>query len=373
MKLEQKQWTGSWAPSATSTLGESADLVFVFGGTTPLKDENLLREIREMYPKAYQFGCSTSGEISGTTIRDDTLSLVAICFERTTIRHAQVKLTSMEESFQAGQTVAKKLDPAGLRHVLVMSVGLNVNGAELVRGLTTALPPHVSLSGGLAGDKERFQETLVLSDGVASGDTIAVVGFYGDHIHIGSASLGGWDPFGPERLVSKSSGNILYELDGQSALSLYKSYLGKHAVDLPASALQFPLFLRRNEGDDPVVRTILAIDEEAQSMVLAGDLPEGAFVRMMKTNLDRLVEGAKGAAEKSTADKPELALLISCVGRRMVLKQRAEEEVENVRAVFGEDTLLTGFYSYGEISPITPLAKCDLHNQTMTITTFSER
>jgi len=45
--------------------------------------------------------------------------------------------------------------------------------------------------------------------------------------------MGGWDPFGPERLITKSKENILYELDGQSALELYKKYLGEHAKVFP--------------------------------------------------------------------------------------------------------------------------------------------
>jgi hypothetical protein len=193
---------------------------------------------------------------------------------------------------------------------------------------------------------------------------------------VGSASLGGWDPFGPERLITRSSGNILFELDGRSALDLYKLYLGDHAAELPASGLLFPLSLRTREGDAGVVRTILAVDEESSSMTFAGDVPEGGYVRLMKANFDRLIDGAMGAARTSAGaagvGTPDLALLISCVGRKMVLGQRVEEEVEGVREVLGEGTVLTGFYSYGEISPFTPSARCELHNQTMTITTFSE-
>ena len=336
MRCEQRQWAGAgWGPAAHSSLGAKADLVLVFGDTALIKDQGRLREIQAMYPNAHQFGCSTSGEISGTSIYDDTLSLVAIHFEHTALQHAQAQLRSVDESFRTGKALAEQLAHENLRHVLVLSIGLNVNGAELVKGLTAGLPANVSLSGGLAGDRNRFQETVVLAGGVAGTDTIAIVGFYGDRIKVGSASLGGWDAFGPERLISRSKGSILYELDGRSALELYKAYLGKHAASLPASALSFPLCLRTADGEEPIVRTILGIDEKEQSLILAGDLPEGSYVRMMKTNLDRLIEGARGAATSSSSNAkdapPELALLISCVGRRMVLKQRAEEEEVNER------------------------------------------
>jgi hypothetical protein len=201
------------------------------------------------------------------------------------------------------------------------------------------------------------------------------VGLYGDRLRVGCGSLGGWDPFGPERLVTRSRGNVLYELDGRSALSLYKRYLGEYAAGLPASALLFPLSLRSEVNGPPVVRTVLAIDEAEQSMTFAGDLPEGQYARLMKANFERLIDGATDAARASAATlggPAELGLLISCVGRRMVLKQRVQEELESVREVLGESAALTGFYSYGEIAPFSPSAGCELHNQTMTVTTVSE-
>src|SRR5207253_2722683 len=138
---------------------------------------------------------------------------------------------------------------------------------------------------------------------------------------------------------------------------------------LPATGLLFPLSIRSRSGETAVVRTILSVDEDAQSMTFAGDVPEGAYARLMKANFDRLIDGANGAARTSSlalGDVPtELAILISCVGRKLVLKQRIEEEVEAVRDVLGAGAALAGFYSYGEISPFTPGARCELHNQTM--------
>jgi hypothetical protein len=238
------------------------------------------------------------------------------------------------------------------------------------------LHPHVTLTGGLAGDGDRFSSTCVVWDDIVKKDSVVALGFYGEHLKVGYGSLGGWDSFGPERLITRSRGNILYELDGHNALQLYKKYLGEHARELPASGLLFPLSIRVSADQPPVVRTILAIDERDQSLVFAGDVPEGVSSRLMKANFDRLIDGAVGAAETSQAplgsSPAELAILISCVGRKLVLKQRVEEEVEGVREVLGEKPVLTGFYSYGEISPFTPGAKCELHNQTMTITTFLE-
>jgi hypothetical protein len=279
-------------------------------------------------------------------------------------------------SAAAGAALARQLAGEGLAHVLILSEGLDINGEALVRGLGETLPPAVSVTGGLSADGEHFKETLVLCNGEAKTHCVVGVGLYGTRLRVGCGSLGGWDSFGPERQITRSQGNVLYELDGQSALALYKRYLGDHAADLPASGLLFPLSLRTRDVSAPVVRTILSVSEADQSLTFAGDVPVGGFVRLMKANFDRLIDGAVGAGRVSAealGSPVDLALLISCVGRRMVLRQRVEEEVEGVRDIVGPRATITGFYSYGEISPFTPRARCELHNQTMTVTTLSER
>jgi hypothetical protein len=386
MRIEQRKWTAEsgWTPKPAQTTLAEAQLVLVFGATVALKQPGLIEEIKKMYPAARLLGCSTAGEICGAQVSDDSVVATAVNFEFTQIRGIRVDLNEVADSFQAGKRLAQALPPSvtesgqteKLVHILVLSDGLNVNGSELVRGLTKHLPEGITVTGGLAGDGARFGETLVFWDSVPRKGAIAVLGLYGRRLKVGFGSLGGWDSFGPERLITRSKGNVLYEMDGRSALSLYKKYLGEHAKDLPAAGLLFPLSLRTKAGETPVVRTILAIDETEQSMTFAGDVPEGAYARLMKANFDRLIDGATGAAKTSYqaigSVTPDLAILISCVGRKLVLKQRIEEEVEGVRDVLGNRTVLAGFYSYGEISPFIPGAKCELHNQTMTITTFSE-
>lgn len=378
MKIEQTRWTkaNDWEPGIPEALGESAQLVLAFGATSILREQAQFQEIRKVYPSACILGCSTAGEICGTRVLDNSLVTTAIQFEYTQLKGTQIKLSETVDSFQAGEQLAMSLDGAGLVHVLVISDGIKVNGSELVRGLVKHLPPDVAVTGGLAGDGERFEQTLVFLDDMPEEGRIAALGFYGTRLKVGYGSMGGWDPFGPERLITRSKGNVLYELDGQSALELYKKYLGEYAADLPASGLLFPLSLRAEKGESGLVRTILSIDEEEQSMTFAGDVPEGTYARFMKANFERLIDGAIDAAQTSYkvigSSSPDLAILISCVGRKLVLKQRIEEEVEGVRDILGDHTVLTGFYSYGEIAPFLPSAKCELHNQTMTITAFSE-
>jgi hypothetical protein len=378
MEIEQNKRTGAsgWESQQLGKLGGAAQLVLVFGSTSILKEKRYFNEIKKAYPSAHLLGCSTAGEICGTQVSDESLVVTAIRFESIQLKGARVRMSEVENTFQASELLAKALPREGLVHVFVLSDGLKVNGSDLVKGLTKYLPSDVSLTGGLSGDGDRFKETLVLWDDLPERDTIAALGFYGNRLKVGCGSLGGWDSFGPERFITRSTGNVLYELDGKSALELYKKYLGEHAKGLPATGLLFPLSLRTQEGETGVVRTILSVNEKEQSMTFAGDVPQGSYARLMKANFDRLIDGSIGAAKTSCdalgSSTPDLAVLISCVGRKLVLKQRIEEEVEGVRDVMGPETILTGFYSYGEISPFNPTAKCELHNQTMTITTFSE-
>ncbi|MDP3154583.1 MAG: FIST N-terminal domain-containing protein [Archangium sp.] len=361
-------WSGAQAPSP-------ADLVLVFGARELLESGERLKEVAAAFPQGVVMGCSTSGEIHGRTVLDQTVTTTALTFEAdTTVRAARAKLGN-GDSYEVGYRVGRELAAPELRHLFVLSDGLNVNGSELVRGLAAAIPVGVEITGGLAGDGASFQRTLVSLGAVAESGVVVAVGLYGAQLRIGCASLGGWDAFGPEREVTRSSGNVLYELDGRSALELYKEYLGEHALGLPASGLLFPLSMRHDETSG-VVRTILAVDDAAGSLTFAGDIRQGAFVRLMKANFDRLIDGSHRAAlatrVRSPGSPPQLGILISCVGRKLVLRGRVEEEVEAASEALGDLVPLTGFYSYGEISPFTPDARCELHNQTMTITTLSE-
>lgn len=373
LKTQQQVFHAGEYPDVESSLSV-AQLVLVFGATALLDAECLFPALRAAYPEALIVGCSGAGEIHHSSVNDGTLVVTALQFEHTAVRLASIGIDEMHESFAAGQFLADTLNDDGLKHVLVFSDGLSVNGSELVRGFRSRLPANVELTGGLAGDGARFERTLVLANAPAREKTLVAIGFYGSRLAVGYGSVGGWDTFGPERLITRSAGNVLYDLDGKPALELYKRYLGEHAAGLPATGLLFPLLLRSENGG--VVRTILGVNEAEQSMTFAGDMPEGRHARLMKANFDRLVDGAVSAAEVSRQglgnQTAQFALLISCVGRKLVLQQRIDEEVLGMRQILGDDLPFAGFYSYGEISPHHSGAPCELHNQTMSITTFGE-
>lgn len=365
-----------WSVSHRPKIDSPRTLVVVFGSSNLLDADGPIAELLHDYPDSLAIGCSTAGEILGTRICDESVSAAVVRFEQTDIRLASAPVQSADESFAAGQDIARQLNDARLRGIFVLSDGLQVNGSELVRGLNSQVSSSVVVTGGLAGDGDRFRRTWVLHGRRPQAGFVTAVGFYGDHIRIGHGSKGGWDRFGPERRVTKSKGNVLYELDGRPALELYKGYLGERAAGLPATGLLFPLALRANALDPKsLVRTILAVNERDQSLTFAGDIQEGTLAQLMKANFDRLVQGASEAAisTKLSANgcPSTLAVAISCVGRRLVLGERTEEETEATLDVLPPGTQQIGFYSYGEISPYAT-GTCDLHNQTMTLTTLSE-
>ena len=360
-----------------NTLPFQPNLLLIFGGRKILQNTSIIKQLKIAYPDSILAGCSTSGEISGTNVNDHSLSLTAVKFENTSIVCREENIDDFSNGAEAGKALALKLATKELRHVFVLSEGLHVNGTELVTGMRDNLPEGVNVTGGLAGDGADFNKTFIISNtGEVKCNIITAIGFYGDQIKIGYGSFGGWDSFGVERSVTKSEGNVVYEIDNTPALELYKSFLGNQAKDLPSSGLLFPVNMRIETDGDPVVRTILAIDEQKQSLTFAGDIPEGSYIKLMKANIDRLINGAEKAAKVSIdplgQDKADLAILISCVGRKLVLKQLIEEEVEAVQDIVGDQAILTGFYSYGEIAPFLKGTRCELHNQTMTITTFTE-
>jgi hypothetical protein len=270
----------------------------------------------------------------------------------------------------------QQLQQPDLRAIFILSDGTHINGSELATGLNDHNPFNIPVTGGLAGDGARFSQTCVGLNKSPEGGTVTAIGFYGSQLRVGHGSFGGWDEFGPVRTITRSHKNVLYEIDGRCALDLYKEYLGPYKEELPGSALFFPLSLKEQDSEKTLIRTILNINEKDKSMVFAGNMPEGKQVRLMKANFDKLIDGSSIAA-RYTFDKlnsqPELAILISCVGRKLVLQERTDEEVHAANEIFGDSTFTTGFYSYGEISPFHSGSCCELHNQTMTITTFSER
>ncbi len=370
-KLENEEWIGL---QKYETVLKNP-LILVLGNRYQLENPTILSEIRELFSDGEIIFGSTAGEIIGERVYNNSIAITAIEFEKSSfVIESENILSCNLDALALGERLMDKLPKEGLQHVFVVSEGSFVNGSALITGLESKYD-GVTFTGGLCGDDARFEKTLVGYNENPKEGEIVIIGFYGDSLNISYGQYGGWTPFGPERIITKSSDNILYELDNQPALDLYKKYLGDKASELPKSALLYPLSVKAHNRKEAIVRTVLSIDEENNTMILAGDVPEGSVVQLMMANIDNIVDGAYQAAIRgmqSRSSQPELAILVSCIGRKLVMDQRVEEEIEEVIESVGAQAIISGFYSYGELAPFTAGNSCELHNQTMTLTLFSE-
>jgi hypothetical protein len=351
-------------------------LVIVFGNRLLLEDDSIYGEIRELFPDGHIVFGSACAEISSRTVNENSITITAMEFEKSqfVIKTSNV-LNRDLDSFKTGSDLIKQFPEEGLKYVFVVSEGSFINGSQLTQGMSTTNNGNLLITGGLCGDDTRFEKTLASYNENPKEGEIVAIGFYGESLEITFSIHGGWTPFGPERTVTKSEGNTLYELDGLPALDLYKTYLGDKAKDLPGAALLYPLNVKSEDEEQSIVRSILNINEEENAVILAGDIKQNSKVQLMMTNVDNIANASERAARQALEfrkNKPEIAMLVSCIGRKLVLDQRVEEEIDEVIEVLGEGTVVSGFYSYGEIAPFHGEMACQLHNQTMTITLISE-
>jgi hypothetical protein len=378
MQIEQKKWTPekTWE-TLRSDLKESKEyqLVFVFGSRTLLSSIGFYDEIRNCYPKAQIMMNSTSGEIIDTQVNDDTISLTAIRFDNTKLKTISVNISDYSNSESAGQFIAQSLTPSNITNILVFADGQLVDGKKLVLGLENRIKNPVVISCGLANKGNKFQKTLLgLNEQPCTGKIIAV-GFYGEHLTVSHGRMDGWEEFGNEIQITKSNKNTIIELNHEPALKIYSQFVNKHMPSSEGQSLLFPVSIKSNDTQPSVYRKIKSINEDEKSITFDGDVPEGSYIKMMRANFDSLINGASAAANKSAKSipKPDLAIVISNIGRKIILSKRIEEEVEVIREVLGESTAITGFYSYGDISFSQRDAKSEFNNQSMTITTMLEK
>ncbi len=352
-------------------------LVLVFANRFLLEDKSVIEDIRKQFPHEHIVFGSSAGEIANIEVNDNSISVIAIEFEKSTfvVKNDNI-LKYNKKAKLLGEALYKDIPKENLKHLFVISEGSFVNGSDLIEGLEKNMIINTPITGGMCGDDSRFEKTLASYKENPKEGEVVLIGFYGETLDISYASFGGWTPFGPERKITSSKGNILFEIDGKPALDLYKYYLGEKATELPQAALLYPLNVIPEGKTEAVVRTILSINEENNSMILAGDVPINSRVELMMASVDGIAEGAQKAAEIAVQNrkKPaELALIVSCIGRKLIMNQRVEEEIERVQEVIGNKVSIAGFYSYGEIAPFDGRnMSCELHNQTMTLTLISE-
>ncbi len=351
-------------------------LILAFGNTKYFSD-GTVNKLVSQFPKCSTFGCSTAGEISGEGLLDHTLHVNFVEFSSTRMKTHTIQHTDPEKSFDIGRDLAAKVDQKGLKALMLLSPGINVNAERLIAGMNSLLHDKFPITGGLAGDGTDFKRTFTLADHKVTDNHVGVLCFYGEHFEIQYGFMGGWEPFGPIKKITKAKDNVVFEIDNQPALDVYKKYLGEYAKQLPGTALMFPFSILKDGLDQVgVLRGVLGVDEKLGSLSFGGNVPEGALVRLMNAKTEGLIQGAKKAATLTLAGNKNnhsgLGILISCVARKLAMGIDTEDELEAVREIFG-DRAMTGFYSYGEICPNQGFMECQFHNQTMTISYLTEK
>ena len=380
MQVDHLNWTADAGWQGACATFSDADLILFFGDRHAMTGGERYREMRALYPKAHIVGSSTGGQIRNADVNDHEIVATAVRFAHTKVRVVTQAITGPQDSAKVGEQLGAALAGDDLAGVFLLSDGLCVNGSHLVASLARALPADVPLSGGLAGDGDRFETTMLCADCEPCSNIVVAIGFYGRKLNMGIGVSNSWDVFGPRRRITRSNGGALFELDGKPALELYERHLGEDdAKGLPGTGLLFPIQICDPERPEhKIVRTILAINREDGSMTFAGDMPEGWTAQLMRGDFDRL-EASAGDAGRQAASlidaahvESKLAILVSCVGRRWLLGQRISNELDAVEAGLGGDVSCLGFYSYGEIAPHPISGVCELHNQTMSVTVITE-
>lgn len=379
MRVRHLTWTTDAGWSATPGPDEAAAQLVLSFGPEHAPPTEWFDAIRTHAPAAHHVYVSGGGQIVNGLVEDDLTVVTFLAFDRATAHPIMVSGATVESSEEIGGRIGAELrEIADLRHVLVFAEGITFNGAAFLRGLNPSLPAGVRVSGGMASNGTALTRSVIGLDGPPDTGRVVAIGLAGASLAVGTGSVGGWDFFGPERVVTNADNTVLYELDGERALDVYKRYLGHFADELPGSALLFPLAVRATRDGPVAVRTCLNVDEAEGTLRFAGDIPNGSTVRLMRTTPDKLVDGAARAAEIARpaggAPSDSLTLCVSCIGRRAVMRSRVEEELEEVVRESGSPVVV-GFYSNGEMAPPSDgrdFGDAVLHNQTMTVTTITE-
>lgn len=321
-------------------------------------------------------GSTTAGEIINTSVVEESIVclLLDINPDYFEIFLADYDTSTKEVAATLGKSALEKFQNPSL---IVISSGLETDGEAVVNGLRQHLSPEVKVFGGLAGDNFDMIATYVFDNERFSTAGLVSVIIDSDKVHVGGVAASGWQAVGVEKIITRSSGNIVYTIDGEPAMDVYKKYFGLttelDARNGIASTLgaQYPLQVKRDNGQT-VIRAPLLANPEDNSLIFAGAVQEGATVQFSVPPHFDIVNKVIKEAESLREETPQVAAMImfSCVARHTALGPMIEEEVAGIQRLWGAPMI--GFFSYGEFGAM-PESNCDFHNETCSLVLIQEK
>jgi len=286
---------------AVNKLSKMPNIFWVFGAIS-YNQEKLLEGVNSVIPGTPVITCTTDGKISTLGLSTDSVVVLALASDQIKFTTVAVDFLS-QDSFKAGIKVGNQFINTNIKYMQIFSDGLLGNGSKIVEGIQKVFGKSISIAEGTTGDGSLFTRTYQYHNYKVLTNSIVGVGFEGKYSFITGVSSG-WTPIGMAKKVTKSIGNVVYELDGQPALDVYKKFLGKHASLLPAVGVEYPLGLSGPQGDVEedgyfLCRATMGVDHEKGSITFAGDVPQGAMVKITMGNDLDVIKTAKKAAQSA--------------------------------------------------------------------------
>ncbi len=365
-----------------SMIQPTADLLLVFASVR-FDPEPLLKGIGSVFLEAPLVGCSTAGEI--LTEGPSRRSVVVMAIRSDSLRIATgLSMGIRKNPLQAGRDLATRISQSKLPNphgLLIFPDGLTGNVAEVIRGIQDVLGLSFPIVGGSSADDFAFDRTYQFFHGQVFTDAVAGILLAGP-IALGIGARHGWHPLGKPRRVTRASANIVREMDKQSAVNLYETYFGKAAASLKTERLAdmsilYPLGMPIPGEEEYLLRNVLRVDPD-DSIVYAGEVPEGSEVRLMMGSKQKALEAARLAAEQAVRSiapqTPRLGLVFSSCSRERLFGRRAPEEIASIRRTLGNNVPLVGFYDYGEQAPLTATqfhGRSYFHNESVVVVALS--
>jgi len=269
------------------------------------------------------------------------------------------------DSTEFGRKIGEKVNDSSFpASAIIVASGLTLDGQAMVEGANEVVGEDLIMFGGLAGDDSKFEKTYVFSNEKVSDDAVLVLLLDKNKIDVSGIASSGWISLGSDLRVTKSSGNIVYTIDDEPALDVYKSYLGVNDEDLPAIGIEYPLMIKRHSGE-PALRAVVGINRDDRSLIFAGSVPESSLVTFSSSPGFEVIKTTTSKVAEFYERSPDadFFILFSCMARHLALGPMVAEEIKFASDKW--DAPVGGFFTYGEIGSNN--LSCDFFNQTYTL------